>query len=67
MFMAPAAGTALSEVTGDNTYNAYVDREWARRKVLYDKQKHLFSRDASYLDKHEKNGEKISGRGAMAG
>ena len=60
LFMAPAAGTALSEVTGDNTYNAYVDREWGEtEKVLYDKQKHLFSRDAGYLDKHEKNGEKI--------
>ena len=60
LFMAPAAGTALSEVTSDDTYNAYVDREWGEtEKVLYDKQKHLFSRDASYLDKHEKNGEKI--------
>jgi rhamnogalacturonyl hydrolase YesR len=58
--MAPAAGTALSEVTGDDTYNAYVDREWGEtEKVLYDKQKHLFVRDAHYLDKHEKNGEKV--------
>jgi rhamnogalacturonyl hydrolase YesR len=60
LFMAPAAGTALSEVTGDDTYNAYVDREWGKtEKVLYDQQKHLFSRDAHYLDKHEKNGEKV--------
>ncbi|MGC1460616.1 MAG: glycoside hydrolase family 88 protein [Terracidiphilus sp.] len=60
LFMAPAAGVQLSAITGDDTYNAYVDREWGKtEKVLYDKQKHLFSRDASYLDKHEKNGEKI--------
>ena len=27
--------------------------------LLYDRSKHLYSRDATYLDKHEKNGEKI--------
>jgi rhamnogalacturonyl hydrolase YesR len=60
LFMAPAAGVELSDITGDDTYNAYVDREWGEtEKLLYDKQKHLFSRDANYLDKHEKNGEKI--------
>ena len=60
LFMAPPAGTQLSNVTGDPTYDSYVDREWGKtEKVLYDKQKHLFSRDANYLDKHEKNGEKI--------
>jgi unsaturated rhamnogalacturonyl hydrolase len=60
LFMAPPAGVELSEITGDNTYNAYVDREWGKtEKALYDRQKHLFSRDASYLEKREKNGEKI--------
>jgi rhamnogalacturonyl hydrolase YesR len=60
LFMAPPAGVELSDITGDDTYNAYVDREWGEtEKVLYDRQKHLFSRDASYLDKREKNGEKI--------
>jgi rhamnogalacturonyl hydrolase YesR len=60
LFMAPSAGVALSDITGDNTYNAYVDREWVKtQKLLYDKQKHLFSRDASYLNKREKNGQKI--------
>jgi unsaturated rhamnogalacturonyl hydrolase len=59
LFMAPPAGVELSEITGDNTYNAYVDREWGKtEKALYDRQKHLFSRDASYLEKREKNGEK---------
>jgi len=60
LFMAPPAGVQLSDITGDDTYNAYVDREWGKtEKVLYDRQKHLFSRDANYLNKREKNGEKI--------
>ena len=60
LFMAPAAGVELSDITGDNTYNAYVDREWGKtERALYDKKKHLYSRDANYLDKREKNGEKI--------
>ena len=58
--MAPAAGVELSDITGDNTYNSYVDREWGKtEKALYDKQKHLFSRDVNYLNKREKNGEKV--------
>ena len=60
LFMAPPAGAELSAITGDPTYDGYIDREWsATEKVLYDRQKHLFSRDASYLGKHEKNGEKV--------
>jgi unsaturated rhamnogalacturonyl hydrolase len=60
LFMAPAAGVQLSDITGDNTYNAYVDREWGKtEKLLYDRQKHLFSRDVNYLNKREKNGEKV--------
>ena len=63
LFMAPPAGVALSDITSDNTYNAYVDREWGKtEKALYDRQKHLFYRDVSYRDKpdkREKNGKKI--------
>jgi len=60
LFMQPAAGTMLSQVTGDPRYTQYIEREWAiTEKLLYDPQKHLFSRDATYLDKHEKNGEKV--------
>jgi unsaturated rhamnogalacturonyl hydrolase len=41
-FEAPAA-VELSEITGDPTYNAFVNREWHRtEKLLYDPQKHLF-------------------------
>jgi len=60
LFMAPPAGAELSAITGDPTYSAYVEREWGyTEKLLYDRQKHLFSRDVSYLNKHEKNGEKL--------
>ena len=60
LFMAPPAGTELSEITGDETYDGYVDREWGKaEKLLFDQQKHLFLRDVSYRDKREKNGEKI--------
>jgi rhamnogalacturonyl hydrolase YesR len=60
LFMEPAVGTELSNLTGDPKYAQYIDREWAiTEKLLYDPQKHLFSRDASYLGRHEKNGEKI--------
>ena len=60
LFMAPAAGMDLTDITGDDTYENYVNREWDKtEKQLYDRQRHLFSRDASYRDKREKNGEKI--------
>jgi rhamnogalacturonyl hydrolase YesR len=37
-----------------------MDREWTiTTDLLYDRDKHLYSRDATFLDKHEKNGEKI--------
>ncbi|MDR3739029.1 MAG: glycoside hydrolase family 88 protein [Terracidiphilus sp.] len=72
LFMAPPAGVTLSDITADNTYNAYVDREWGKTgKALYDRQKHLFARDAGSLNKREKNGEKFfwarSNGMAMAG
>jgi unsaturated rhamnogalacturonyl hydrolase len=72
LFMAPAAGVALSDITADNTYNAYVDREWGKAgKALYDPRKHLFAYDASQRNKREKNGENFfwaRGNGlAMAG
>jgi rhamnogalacturonyl hydrolase YesR len=60
LFMAPPAGTQLSALTGDPTYDEYVDREWGKtQRLLYDRQKHLFSSDAGSIDKHEKNGEKL--------
>jgi rhamnogalacturonyl hydrolase YesR len=60
LFVAAPAGAELSGITGDPTYSAYAEREWGyTEKLLYDRQKHLFSRDASDVNKHDKNGEKL--------
>lgn len=72
LFMAPPTGVALSDITSDPTYNGYVNRQWGlTEKLLYDRQKHLFSRDAADIGRHEKNGQKVflarSNGMAMAG
>ena len=37
-----------------------MDHEWdITTALLYDHSKHLYFRDASYLDQHEKNGEPL--------
>jgi unsaturated rhamnogalacturonyl hydrolase len=60
LFMAPPVLADLSVTTGDPKYLQFMDHEWDRtNKLLYDNQAHLFSRDATYLDKHEKNGAKV--------
>jgi unsaturated rhamnogalacturonyl hydrolase len=60
LFMAPPVWSALSQITRDQQYLDYMNREWwITSKLLYDQQAHLFSRDATYLDKHEQNGQKI--------
>jgi rhamnogalacturonyl hydrolase YesR len=72
LFMAPPVWAGLARATGDQGYLDYMDRQWwITSALLYDRQQHLFSRDASYLDQHERNGEKLFwGRGngwAIAG
>jgi unsaturated rhamnogalacturonyl hydrolase len=60
LFMAPPVWTGLAAVTHDGKYLDYMDHEWKiTSKLLWDEQEHLFFRDASYLDKREKNGRKI--------
>ena len=60
LFMAPAVFADMSAATGDTKYVTFMDHQWAiTTNLLYDRSKHLYSRDATYLDKHEKNGEKI--------
>jgi len=50
----------MAAVTGDQKYVAYMDRQWdITTRLLYDKNKHLYFRDASYLDKKEKNGQPL--------
>jgi unsaturated rhamnogalacturonyl hydrolase len=60
LFMAPPVFADMAKATGDKKYLDFMDREWTTTSdLLYDKNKHLYSRDATYLDKHEKNGEKL--------
>lgn len=60
LFMAPPVLTRMYAVTGDRKYLDYMDREWwLTSSVLYNQQQHLFSRDESYLNKKEKNGQPL--------
>jgi len=60
LFMAPPVLTDLSKITNDRKYLNFMNREWwITSTLLYDPQQHLYSRDASFLDKHEANGAKV--------
>ncbi|HUA99657.1 MAG TPA: glycoside hydrolase family 88 protein [Terracidiphilus sp.] len=60
LFMAPPVYADMSAITGDSKYDEFMVRQWdATTKLLYDPSAHLYSRDATYLDKHEDNGQKI--------
>ena len=60
LFMAPPVWAGLAEATGDERYLGYMDREWhITSNLLWDPQERLFSRDAGYLHKTEKNGRKV--------
>jgi unsaturated rhamnogalacturonyl hydrolase len=60
LFMAPPVWTRLYQATGEKKYLDYMDREWwITSKLLYDADEHLYFRDATYLNKREKNGKKI--------
>ncbi|MGA2570928.1 MAG: glycoside hydrolase family 88 protein [Terracidiphilus sp.] len=60
LFMAPPVYADLAKATGDKKYVAFMDRQWdITTHLLYDRSKHFYSRDASYLDKKEQNGEPL--------
>jgi unsaturated rhamnogalacturonyl hydrolase len=60
LFMAPPAWSRMYAATGDRKYLGYLDEEWAKTSdLLYDKQEHLYARDADYLTKTEANGKKM--------
>ena len=60
LFMSPPALARLYKATGDRRYLDYMDREWAlTTEHLYDGEAHLYSRDAGYLERREKNGAKL--------
>ena len=60
LFMAPPVWAGMFSVTHDSDYLKYMDREWwITSTLLYDPQEHLFFRDATFLTKHEANGQKL--------
>jgi unsaturated rhamnogalacturonyl hydrolase len=60
LFMAPGAWARLYAATGDKKYIAYLDEEWAKTsQQLWDPDAHLYYRDATFIGKTEKNGQKI--------
>jgi unsaturated rhamnogalacturonyl hydrolase len=60
LFMAPPVYADLAAATGDQKYLTFMDHEWdMATALLYDHEKHLYFRDATFLDKHEKNGEPL--------
>ena len=60
LFMAPPVLADLAQQTNDKKYLDFMDREWwITSNLLYDKQQHLYSRDATFLDKKERNGAKV--------
>jgi len=60
LFMAPPVWAGLAETTHDGKYLTYMDREWhITSDLLWDRQEHLFSRDATFLNTHERNGRKV--------
>lgn len=65
LFMAPAVYTRLYSITGEKRFIKFADKEFkACYEHLYDKEEHLFYRDAKYFDMRENNGRKVFwGRG----
>lgn len=60
LYMAPTVFADMAAITGDQKYLTFMDRQWdITTKLLYDPTIHLYSRDAGYLDRHEKNGQKL--------
>lgn len=59
LFMAPPVWVKMYKATGERKYLDYVHLNWKRTSdLLYDKEEHLYARDASYINKREPNGKK---------
>ena len=60
LFMAPPVYADMAAATGDQKYLDFMDHEWdITTALLYDRDKHLYFRDATFLDKKEKNDEPL--------
>jgi unsaturated rhamnogalacturonyl hydrolase len=60
LFMAPVAWVELSTATGNPAYTDFMNQQWwISSHLLYDPNDRLYSRDATFLDRHEANGQKV--------
>jgi unsaturated rhamnogalacturonyl hydrolase len=60
LFMSPPVWARLYKATGDLGYLDHMNKEWwITSGNLYDPHEHLYSRDATFLHKHEANGRKL--------
>lgn len=60
LFMAPPVWVKLAQVTGDQAYLDFMDKEWwSTVEALFSEEENLFYRDATYLDRHEANGRPV--------
>jgi len=60
LFMAPPVWARMYAATGDHKYIDYLNTQWQRSyETLWDKDEHLYARDATYIPKREANGKKI--------
>jgi len=60
LFMAPVAWVELSTATENPAYMDFMDTQWwITSGLLYDPKDSLYSRDATFLDRHEANGQKV--------
>lgn len=60
LFMAPPAWARMYAATGDHKYIDYLNTQWQRTyDLLYDKDEHLYARDASFIPKRGPTGKKI--------
>jgi unsaturated rhamnogalacturonyl hydrolase len=60
LFMAPPAWARMYAATGDHKYIDYLNSNWQKTyETLWDKDEHMYARDATYIPKREANGKKI--------
>jgi unsaturated rhamnogalacturonyl hydrolase len=60
IFMGPPTWVRLYRATGNKAYLDYMDREfWITSTLLYQPKERLYSRDASYLNKRSRNGQRL--------
>jgi rhamnogalacturonyl hydrolase YesR len=60
LYMAPPVLSRMYLATGDKKYLDYMDHEWWQTSdLLYNKQDHLYFRDARYLTQKQDNGKNL--------